>query len=266
VQVVTGVPDLHAATLGSGAAGLHEAHLSVSTSGWISCPIPRKKTDALHAMASVPGLGDGHYLVGNSIDSAGVCLEWARTQLFDEAVDYAELLALAAQAPPGSGGVLFAPWLAGTRSPAEDRNARGGWLGASLRTTRAELVRAVLEGVACHGRWLLEATDRFAGRRLEPVRFVGGGARSDLWCQIHADVLGRPVERVHDPAYAVMRGAALLAGTTLGAVRREDVRGLARVDATFTPDARHRDVYDRMHRELVRLHKAQRGMARRLSP
>jgi xylulokinase len=264
VEVVTGVPDLHAATVGSGAIAPYEAHLSVSTSGWISCPVTRKKTDVLHSMASVPGLGDGRYLVGNSIDSAGVCLEWARTQLFGDSLDFAELVALAGEAQPGSGGVLFAPWLAGTRSPADDRNARGGWLGVSLQTSRAEMVRAILEGVACHGRWLLEAVDNFAGRRLDPIRIIGGGARSDLWCQIHADVIGRPIERVHDPANAVMRGAALFAGIALDAVQAGEVRDLVGIDATFTPDPRAREVYDRVHRELLRLHRAQRGMTRRL--
>ena len=264
VPVVTGVPDLHAATVGSGAITPYETHLSVSTSGWISCPMTRKKTSLRHSIASVPGLGDGRYVVGNSIDSAGVCLEWARAQLFSDAVDYAELTALAGEAEAGSGGVLFAPWLAGTRSPVDDRDARGGWLGASLRTHRAELVRAVLEGVACHGRWLLEAMDRFAGRRLEPIRIIGGGARSDLWCQIHADVIGRPIERVHDPADAVLRGAALFAGMSLGAVQPGDLRDLVGVDATFSPEPRMLEVYDRVHRELVRLHRAQRGMTRRL--
>jgi len=264
VRVVTGIPDLHAATVGSGAMGPCETHLAVSTSGWISCPVARKKTDVIHSMASVPGLGDGRWLVANSIDSAGVCLEWARRELFGDALDFPEMIALAASAGPGSGGVVFAPWLAGTRSPVDDRSARGGWLGVSLQTDRAELVRAVLEGVACHGRWLLEAVDKFAGRRLEPIRIVGGGARSDEWCQIHADVIGRPVERVRDPANAVLRGAALYAGIALRALRADEARELVEVDATFWPDPNRRPVYDRLYRELVRLHRAQRGMARRL--
>jgi xylulokinase len=125
-------------------------------------------------------------------------------------------------------------------------------------------VRAVLEGVACHARWLHEAVERFAGRRLEPIRFIGGGAQSDLWAQIHADVLDRTIERVADPATAVLRGAALFAGLSLGAVERADVRGLAAVDATFTPDPATRSAYDRIYAEVPRLHKAQRGLSARL--
>jgi xylulokinase len=264
VQVVTGIPDLHAATVGSGAIGLHEPHLSVSTSGWISCPLPRKKTDVLRSMASVPGIGDGNYVLANSIDTAGVCLDWARLQLLGSEAGFDQVLEQAAQAPPGAGGVLFTPWLGGTRSPTEDRGARGGWHNLSLRTTSAELIRAVLEGVACHARWLHDAVEHFARRRLEPVRFIGGGAQSELWCQIHADVMGRSLERVADPASAILRGAGLFAGMSLGAVAPGDVRGLVEVDATFRPDTADRDVYDRIYAEVPRLHKAQRGLSRRV--
>jgi xylulokinase len=261
-QVVTGVPDLHAATVGSGAVGLYEPHLTISTTGWISCPLRRKKTDALRSMASVPGVGDGQYLLANSIDTSGVGLEWARAAL--GLGDYPELLVAAATSAPGAGGVVFTPWLGGTRSPAEDRAARAGWQGMSLQTTQADLVRAVLEGVACHGRWLHEAVEHFARRRLEPLRLIGGGAQSDLWCQIHADVMDRRIERVADPASAVLRGAALLAAIAMGAVKPDDLRALVAVDRTFTPDPGTRAVYDRLFAEFPRLHKAQRGLSRRL--
>jgi xylulokinase len=264
VQVVTGVPDLHAATLGSGALERHAAHLAISTSGWISCPLDRKKTDVRHAMASVPGLGDGRYLLVNSIDSAGICLDCARTQLFDRPPPYEDVFALAATAAPGSGGVVYTPWPTGTRSPVEDRGARAGWHNVSLATTRAELVRAVLEGVACHTAWLHDAVEAFVGERVEPVRILGGGAQSDLWCQITADVLERRVERVADPTDAVLRGAGLLAGIGLRAIELQDVAGLVEVDRAFAPDPATRVVYRRLRAELPRLHRAQRGLSARL--
>jgi xylulokinase len=122
----------------------------------------------------------------------------------------------------------------------------------------------VLEGVACHARWLHEAVERFAKRRLEPIRIVGGGAQSELWCQIHADVLGRTVERVADPASAVLRGAALLAGVETRAVDQSRLRELVAADRVFEPDAANGSVYDRLFAEMPRLHKAQRGMSSRL--
>lgn len=210
------------------------------------------------------GLGDGRYLLANSIDSAGICLEWARAQVFDQPPPYEDVLALAASAEPGSGGVVFTPWPAGTRSPVEDRGARAGWHNLSLATTRSQLLRAVLEGVACHARWLHDAVERFAGERLDPIRIVGGGARSDLWCQIAADVLERRIERVADPTDAVLRGATLLAGAGLGAITLDDVPALVEVDRVFEPDPATRGVYTRLRAELPRLHRAQRGMSSRL--
>ncbi|MFN8640415.1 MAG: FGGY-family carbohydrate kinase [Candidatus Binatia bacterium] len=121
--------------------------------------------------------------------------------------------------------MLFTPWLAGERSPVTDRRARGGFHNLSLATTRADLVRAVLEGVAYNNRWLHEAVERFAGRRLDPIRIIGGGALSDLWCQIHADVMDRTIERPAEPLRANLRGAALLAALALGA-DADEVRAL----------------------------------------
>ena len=72
-------------------------------------------------------------------------------------------------------------------------------------------MRAVFEGVALNSAWLLHAVERFTRRRLEPIRFIGGGARSEVWCQILADVLGRTIEQITDPVNAGTRGAGLLA-------------------------------------------------------
>ena len=103
------------------------------------------------------------------------------------------------------------PWLNGERSPAEDKTVRAGWLNLSLRTDRAMLVRSVLEGVAYNARWLFDAYEKFLRQPVSKVRLLGGGAQSDLWCQIYADVFARPVERVADPRNAQLRGVALWA-------------------------------------------------------
>ena len=108
---------------------------------------------------------------------------------------------------------MFTPWLAGERSPVDDRQARGGFHNLSLRTGRAEMARAVLEGVAFNSRWLADGVERFVGRPLGAFRAIGGGASSALWCSIYASVLGRTVEQVADPVLANLRGAALIAGS-----------------------------------------------------
>ena len=264
VQVVTGTPDLHSAAIGAGTAEQGQAHITISTTAWISLPVARKKTDAIHSIATVPGLDSSSYLVANNHEAAGLCLRWLRDALPGERT-FEELTDEAATAPPGSGGIIFTPWIAGERSPVDDRHARGGWHNLSVQTSGADLIRAVLEGVAYNARWLNEAVERFAKRRLDPLRIFGGGALSDLWCQIHADVLDRTIERVADPMHANLRGAALFAGGALGAVRRDEIRGLAPVERTFTPDQHNRLVYDRLYAEFPKLYKAQRRTFARLN-
>ncbi|MGA8219650.1 MAG: FGGY-family carbohydrate kinase [Solirubrobacterales bacterium] len=265
-QVVTGTPDLHSAALGCGAIGEGEAHMTISTTSWISLPFPRKKTDAIHSIATVPGLDSQSYLVANNHEAAGLCLRWLRESFTTgEPVEFERLIELAASSPPGSGGALFTPWIAGERSPVDDRNARGGWHNISVETGNADLIRSVLEGVAYNSRWLGEAVERFAKGRLDPLRIFGGGAISDLWCQIHADVMDRKIERVADPMHANLRGAALLAALGLGAISRQEVRGLVPVDRVFQPDPATRDVYDRLYAEFPGLYKAQRKMFARLN-
>lgn len=264
VRVVTGVPDLHSASVGAGTVRDFATHLAISTTSWISCPVPFKRTDVLRQIASIPGITPGGYVIVNNHETAGRCLQWLRESLFPES-SYDELSALAATAAPGSGSIVFTPWLAGERSPVDDLDARGGFHNLSLTTTAPDLVRAVLEGVAYNSRWLHEAVERFAKRRLDPIRIFGGGAVSDLWCQIHADVLDRTIERVVDPLNCNARGAALIAGLALGAVRLDEVDALVGVERTFTPDPHASAVYDRLYAELPFLYRAQKPMFRRLN-
>src|SRR5262249_34087550 len=220
LPVVVGTPDLHSAAIGSGATRDFQAHLYVGTSSWLTCHVPYKKTDLLHNMASLPSAIPGRYFVANEQETAGAALKFLRDRvLFDgspPAGAYREFDRMAGQSPPGSGGVIFTPWLYGERTPVEDRFVRGGVHNPSLSATRDDLVRAVFEGVALNARWLLRAVERFTGHTLDPIRFIGGGARSAVWCQIFADVLGRTVEQVADPVNANARGAAMLAAVALG--------------------------------------------------
>jgi xylulokinase len=269
-QVVTGVPDLHATAVGTGCVRVFDAHMVIGTTAWVTCPYPRKKTDALRQSAALPGLSNDRYLIVNSQDAAGRCLEWFRDHVAaglsgDGRWSYEQVTDLAAAAPPGSGDVLFTPWLVGERSPVDDRAARGGFHNVSLTTTGADLARAVLEGVAYNARWLLSGVEHFTRRRLDPLRLAGGGARSDLWCQVVADVLDRRIERVAQPVLASLRGVALLGALATNELSWDEVHNLVPVDCVFTPDPGNREVYDRLFAEFPRLYRSQRGMFHRLN-
>lgn len=275
VPVVAGTPDLYSASIGSGAVADYEPHLAISTTSWLSCHVPFKRTDVGRQIASIPSLIPGRYLLANNHETAGVCLQWLRDNVIVQEDGLLDAAAapegfgaydrLAASVAAGSDGVIFTPWLAGERCPVDDHTVRAAFYNLSLRTTRAHMVRAVFEGVAYNARWTLEAAEKFVRRRLGAIRFIGGGAASGVWCQIHADVLDRPVHRVAEPLLANVKGAAVFAGLVLGHVRHDEVAGLARVDATFEPEPAHRAIYDVLYREYPGLYHRQRKMYARLN-
>lgn len=273
-RVVTGAPDILAAAIGAGTVADFEAHLSLGTSSWLVCHVPFKRTDLLHNLGSVPSAIPGRYLLANEQESAGVCLAELGRLLCPpgqgapagSAEDpYRELLALAEAVPAGSDGLLFAPWLNGERAPVDDRTVRGGFFNQSLGVTRGHLVRAVLEGVAYNSRWLLSYVERLAGRRLEPITVVGGGGRSELWCQVHADVLGRVVRQAADPVLASARGAALQASVALGHLRWDEVAASVPIARSFEPDPARRRVYDTLFPEFVNLYRGTRKLYARMN-
>ena len=128
----------------------------------------------------------------------GTAEELALAEVFgDAAVDGGEafhkLSPAAAGSPAGASGVLFLPWVFGSGSPALDRRHRGAFLGLSLGTTSADMARAMLEGISMQMRWLADEVEQAIGHDLGAIRFVGGGAQSDVWTSIMADVVGRPM-------------------------------------------------------------------------
>jgi xylulokinase len=260
VPVVAGTPDTMSAAVGSGAVADHAAHLYVGTSAWLSCHVPYKRTDPLHSVASLPSAVPGRYLVSSEQETAGASVERLRDALLPGSgnAGFEEIERLAAGVAPGSGGVLFTPWLNGERTPVDDHLVRGGLHNLSLDTTRDQVARAVLEGVALNARWMQVHVERFCRRRLEPLAFIGGGARSPLWGQIMADVLGRTVERAADPVNANVRGAGLLGWLALGELRVGDLQGRAAVADRHEPRMEHRATYDRSFQAFRALYKASR--------
>ena len=267
--VVAGTPDVHSAGIGAGTVRDYAAHLYIGTSSWLSCHVPYKKTDLLHSIASLPAAVPGRWLVANEQETAGGSVDWLASILYPgrdiDASVYEELNVAAASVPPGSGGVVFTPWLYGERTPVEDANLRAGFFNQSLATGRDEMIRAVFEGVAYNTRWLLETVERFTKRRLDPIAMVGGGARSALWAQIHADVLDRTIIRRRDPIWVNVRGAGMLGHAALGNLEWDEIDALVPTAATHEPNPANRAVYDGLYDTFRRIHKANRGIYRRIN-
>ena len=273
--VITGCADLHSAAIGSGAVRDFEGHLYVGTSSWITCHVPFKKVDLPHNMASLPSAIPDRYFIANEQEAAGACLTFLKDNILyhkDRLLDefghpdvYRIFDEIAENTPAGSNNVIFMPWLYGERTPVENDSVRSGIFNLSLSTTREHLVRAVFEGVAYNSRWLLGFVEKFIKRRLDPIPMIGGGANSNVWCQIFADVFNRSIKQIKDPIQANLRGAAFLASISLGHLSVEEISDQVQVAQTYRPDPQNRKIYDNLYHCFLDLYKHNKRTFKRLN-
>ncbi len=152
---------------------------------------------------------------------------------------------------PGARGVMFLPWLGGSNAPQGDDAMRGGFVNMSLETTRPDLLRSVVEGVAHNLRWLMRPVESFTGKEIEEIALVGGAARSVEWCQVLADVLDRPVLALTAPDVAIARATALLALERAGVCTRADLdREPSGGHQRFEPRPEHRRLFSDRHEQF----------------
>lgn len=270
VQVVCGSPDHQCAGIGAGAVMDFDAHLYIGTSSWIQCSVPFRKTSVAHSIASLPTAIPGRYYCANEQDMAGGALDFLVRIVGLEDQDngptaFQQLDQLAMSSAAGAGGVLFGPWLNGERTPVDDPNLRGTFVNLSAGTTREQMARAVFEGVACNTRWSLGHVETFVRRRLSPITIVGGGAQSDFWCQLFADVLGRTLRRPLLPKQANARGAAFIAAVGLGYLDFKDIPALMEYEAVFESRPELQDQYGRVYSNFKAMHTTMRPLFSRLN-
>jgi xylulokinase len=126
-------------------------------------------------------------------------------------------------------------------------------------------VRAVFEGVALNSAWLLGAVEKYTKKRFASLAFVGGGANSDLWAQVHADVMGREVRQIVDPVLANVRGAGLLTHLALGHIRLSDIPAMVEVKTVYRPDKEAGEIYAPLLKEFVNLYDKTKAIHKRLN-
>lgn len=286
IPVYAGGGDASLIGVGAGAVGVGETHVYMGTSGWVSTVTDKYTVDLTSMMAAIVGADPKTFNYFAELETAGKCLEWVRDHLALDEINvfldqrhiaqgtnsahaslYDYLSHVIAKAEPGSGGVLFAPWLHGNRSPFEDPLVRAAFFNISLESGKTEMLRAVVEGVCLHMRWFVEAHER--NRHVTPsqrVRFVGGGALSDTTAQILADVLQRGVDVVDTPQDVGAVGAAILVATGMGLIESvEDADELITVEKSFEPNPNNKAVYDRQFHAFKGLYKANRKIYRILN-
>jgi xylulokinase len=272
--VIAGMGDIPAAATGSGALEDGDAHIYLGTSSWLCLSVAKSKNLGRYGIAAVASPDPGMLIMIGESETAGACLKWFADRLarpdelaaaegemgifriFDEA---------AARIEPGSGRLLFMPWLFGERSPVPDTTVRGCFANLSLEHGRDHMLRAVYEGVAYNLRWLIEAVDS-KGWHCDPLRAIGGGAKSDLWMQIMADVTGRRIEAVEDPQEAGALGCALAVAVALGVYSDyKDIKKIVKVRRVFEPQAAPRPIYEKLYENYRTLYPALSKASRSLN-
>ncbi len=255
IPVTTGTIDSITSAIGTGALTSRDGSVIVGTTSVLVSHIDEHRCDLRAGILAVPSPVAGMYYVMAENGVGGRALDWAM-RLFGYGDDYAAAVADAATIGAGADGVQFQPWLLGSIAPQPSDDVRGGFSGLSLHHDRRHMVRAVMEGVALNLAWLRPAVEAFVGHDFASLCFGGGAAQSDLWAQMLADALDRPIHQLEEPRATNARGAAFLAFSTLGMLSLDDVPSLLRIKAVNMPDSANREGMDRALRHLIDLHGA----------
>lgn len=274
-RVVAGSTDTSAVAVGA-AVSDYSPHLYLGTSSWIGAHVPFKKSSVRNHMAAVPSAISGRYLAMAMQTAAGANLSFLRDRIIyhpdellsdEQQPDVYELLdRIASRVPAGARGLIYMPWLCGERSPVDDPSLRAGLFNLKLEHSREDIIRAFLEGIALNTRWMLEPFGNFLGRSGEAITAVGGGAQSDLWCQIFADVTGHPIHQPDNPIQTNARGAAFIAAVGLGALKFEDIPSLQRPNRTYEPSRNLKGLYNDRFATFKEVRQCLTPLYRRLNP
>ena len=270
--------------VGAGAVNIGDTHIYSGTSGWVITVTDRQMVDVSAMIAAITGACSGKYNYFAEMETAGKCLEWVKDHLaLDEIGIYLEkkhvaegyepvytslyeyLTEAVKDVPPGSGGVIFTPWLHGNRCPFEDPNSTGMFFGIKLETGKTELIHAVLEGVFYHIRWMLECQSRKL-KTSDSIRFVGGGALSPYSCQLLADITGRTIETVSSPQNVGSVGAAAVTAVGLGIIPKlECVKDFIPASASYTPNEENHRAYEKYYQVFKKLYNSNKKLFKELS-
>jgi xylulokinase len=251
--VYAGMNDTQAVAVGIGTFRPGVGGINVGTTTQILADVAATRTDTVNAILGMPSAIPGRYTAMAENGLGGKLLEhfvlnviFSRDAFADHSTEdaYAHFEEIVAAEEPGAGGLLFLPWLTGSQSPVMDPNVRGGFLNMSLATTRTQMLRAIIEGVSFNMRWTLPAVETFCGRKFEELHFSGGGAISDEWSQIMADVMARPVLQVEDARYLNSRASAFLGFHQAGLVGLEEIENFCPIKKRYEPNPAHVDLYE----------------------
>ncbi|OGO15150.1 MAG: hypothetical protein A2Z14_18210 [Chloroflexi bacterium RBG_16_48_8] len=216
--VIAGAGDAMAVAVGSGAVLEGDGHLCLGTSGFVGIVTSQRKPGR-QGIATIQSADLDKLLLIGETETCGACLKWAARELYQmepEPPAYAHMDEIVEETEPGSGGLIFAPWMYGERSPVADECVRASFINLGANHSRAQMTRAIYEGVAYNLYWILESIEKEYGLRPDPIRVIGGGARGLPWLRMISDISGRTLETVPHPRETAAVGAALLGAVGMG--------------------------------------------------
>ena len=273
-KVIAGLNDTQTGGVATSAFKGSHAAISIGTTGVIITHVDFKRTDLRTQITTMPSpVPETNFvlaengLAGKVVEFFLENLIYADDHYANHAIEerFAALDAGLAAVPPGSNGLLFLPWLAGSTAPVDDTKMRGGVLNMSLSTTRADMARAAVEGVTFNLQWLRTAVEKFSKRPFSHIVFYSGGALSREWGQIMADIFQIPIHQVADPDYAVVRGAAFLAFQRLGLLEYDDFEKLLPIRVVTDPRQEYAALYEERYAQFVDAFKVTRPFFKRIS-
>ena len=290
IGLVEGIPvfggggDTTFVNIGAGCTRPGDTHIYVGTSGWVSTFMDRQTVDIDTMITGVLSAKHGYFNYYAELETAGKCYEWTLNHLaldeigvylnnakvtddyesrFTSLYDYVS--SQVEKVPPGANGVIFTPWLHGNRCPFEDSNVGGMFFNIRIENSKRDMIRAVLEGICFHLRWLLESVQKKV-KTSDTIRFVGGGALSPVISQMLADITGRRIETISNAQEAGAIGAALVVAA---GIKGEDVLELAcrlvKANRVYVPETKNKEVYERNYSVFKSLYKSNAANFKKLN-
>ena len=254
--VVIGGGDGMCAAVGAGVVREGTAYNYVGSSSWIALATKQPIFDPDYRTFTWAHLVPGMFSPCGTMQMAGGSYQWARDQLCSIEQQAAQSLGIspyelmnisAEKSPPGANGLIFLPYLLGERSPRWNPRARGAFVGLTVRHTRADMVRAVLEGITMNLRVILDAFTT-QGAQISDMRVIGGGARGRFWNQMMADIYGIPVHRLAILQEATSMGAAVAGGVGVGLYPDFSMsETMNEIAETFEPNPQSQSVYEQVY-------------------
>ena len=262
IVVCAGAGDNAAAAVGTGTVGAGGCNISLGTSGTIFISSDKFGVDPNNALHSFAHADGGYHLMGCML-SAASCNKWWQDEIIG-ATNYQAEQARITPEKLGKNHVYFLPYLMGERSPINDTNARGCFIGMTMDTTRADMLQAVLEGVAFAIRDSFEVA-KSLGVNIPRSNICGGGSKSPLWKTMLANILGIPLDMVsteQGPGY----GGAILAMVAAGefASVQEACSALISVADTVEPDPQLAALYEERYQQFKQIYPACKALFGRL--